>query len=88
MPELSAPPVTVVPNRAPAWAMASGPEGVAPSVPPTKLWTIFSVPAWVYSNTVPSWAEPPATVVPNRSPVASATRPACGKAPSVPPRKE
>ncbi len=45
---------------------------------------VVTKPLSVISNTVPLLLAPPAEVVPNRSPLASAIRPATGDAPSAP----
>jgi len=50
---------------------------------PRRKQTVWN-PVSVSSNAVPSLFAPPADVVPKRFPAASAVRPACGCAPSVP----
>ena len=79
----------VVPNKSPLASMISVPYGAEPFtlLPPKLASTVALVakPVAVFaiSNTAPLPVAPPAAVTPNRSPFASATRPAWGLAPLV-----
>jgi len=70
------PPAAVVPNRSPLLSAISAACGLAPSLPPLKLYRTVSTPAGVTANTVPqppNWTmhcvpPPPSDVVPYRLP--------------------
>ena len=88
VPSPAMPPPRVVPYRLPAASAVRPPAGAAPLAPVKVFSVIGAVAPRTSSNTVPVSLAPPADVVPNRLPAASATSAPDGFAPSLPPRND